>query len=62
MQRKDIDYKDALSLLLPKVIFDYFDLKDYSVMSPYYVFCLEVKNTIPNEYSSPSARFSGLLS
>lgn len=41
---------------------DYFDLTDYSDMGPYYIFCLEEKNTIPNEYSSLSLVSKGFYS
>lgn len=51
MRQKDIDYKDVLSLFLPKGMLDYFDLTTYSDMGSYYVFCLEEKNIIPDEYS-----------
>jgi len=52
MPRKPIDYKEILSMFLPKGILDYFDFTDYSDMGSYYVFSLEEKNTIPDEYSS----------
>lgn len=51
MQRKPIDYKAILSMFLPKGMLDYFDFTDYSDMGAYYIFCLEEKNSIPEEYS-----------
>ena len=52
MQKKPIDYKDILSMFLPKGMLDYFDFTDYSDMGEYYIFSLEEKNIIPEEYSS----------
>lgn len=52
MQKKPIDYKAILSMFLPKGMLDYFDFTDYSDMGEYYIFFLEEKNTIPDEYSS----------
>lgn len=52
MQKKPIDYKDILSMFLPKGMLDYFDFTDYSDMGDYYIFSLEEKNVIPDEYSS----------
>jgi len=52
MQKKPIDYKDILSMFLSKSMLDYFDFTDYSDMGDYYIFFLEEKKVIPDEYSN----------
>ena len=45
-----IDYKDVLSLFLPKGILDYFDITEASNMGEYYMLCLVERDIIPAEY------------
>ncbi len=47
-----IDYKDVLSLFLPKGLLDYFDIIEASNMGEYYILCLVEKDIVPEEYSS----------
>lgn len=47
--KKSIDYKEILSMFLPKGLLDYFDITDYSNMGEYYMFSLEEKKLIPSE-------------
>lgn len=46
-----IDYKDVLSLFLPKGLLDYFDMIEASNMGEYYILCLVEKDLVPEEYS-----------
>ncbi|MGI6233627.1 MAG: ISAon1 family transposase N-terminal region protein [Prevotella sp.] len=46
-----IDYKDVLSLFLPKGMLDYFDITEASDMGEYYMICLVGKDIKPEELS-----------
>lgn len=51
IKHSSVDYKDVLSLFLPKGLLDYFDITEASNMGDYYMLCLVEKDIMPEEYS-----------